>query len=119
MGQRRSGVGITGLSSSATTLACSASISRLVAADDYLPIHDDHWPPPMRSESSLCSSNRVSSVFFLTWLRAGSGPLIHALHCYSALPAECRHRRLRRVIRVQGVSDDGGGGPGASGDIWD
>jgi hypothetical protein len=30
MGQRRSGVGITGLSSSATTLACSASISRLV-----------------------------------------------------------------------------------------
>jgi hypothetical protein len=30
MGPRRSGVGITGLSSSATTLACSASISRLV-----------------------------------------------------------------------------------------
>jgi hypothetical protein len=86
MGQRRSGVGITGLSSSATTLACSASISRLVAADDYLPIHDDHWPPPMRSESSLCSSNRVSSAFFVTWLRAGSGPLIHALHCCSGTP---------------------------------
>jgi hypothetical protein len=30
MGQRRSGVGITRLSSSAPTLACSASISRLV-----------------------------------------------------------------------------------------
>jgi tetratricopeptide (TPR) repeat protein len=42
------------------------------AADDYLPIHDDHWPPSMRRESSLCSSSRVSSAFFVTWLGAGS-----------------------------------------------
>jgi hypothetical protein len=42
------------------------------AADDHLPIHDDYWPPSMRRESSLCSSNRVSSAFFVTWLGAGS-----------------------------------------------